>query len=312
MSSAARRLHGQVCEFHYLQHRPDGRAYDDPLELSWALADAAADTGLGLTLLPVLYERAGFAHPDTLRDDQRRFAADAAAVARLAAGPRRAPAARRRGPAIHSLRAAAPASIHALHRRLTATTARCTSTSPSRSARSPTALKATGARPIDWLVRQGVLDARWQLVHATHAEPHEIESVARSGAGVVICPATEANLGDGLTDLPLAGAGRADGDRLGQPGHAQLGRGAALARVRAAPRAAPAQRLRRSGRAVGDGGAPLRRRARRERRAGGLPRWGLVAARVPTFLVLDAHDPSLPACPPATSPRCARLHEPGR
>ena len=40
-----------------------------------------------------------------------------------------------------------------------------------------------------------------QLVHATHSEPAEIEAVARSGAGVVICPSTEANLGDGLCDL---------------------------------------------------------------------------------------------------------------
>ena len=54
----------QVCEFHYLQHRPDGTPYDDPLALSMALADAAADAGIGLTLLPVLYERAeiGRAH----------------------------------------------------------------------------------------------------------------------------------------------------------------------------------------------------------------------------------------------------------
>jgi formimidoylglutamate deiminase len=46
------------------------------------------------------------------------------------------------------------------------------------------------------------LDARWHLVHATHATPQEIEAVARSGAGVVVCPTTEANLGDGLFDLP--------------------------------------------------------------------------------------------------------------
>ena len=58
----------QVCEFHYLQHRPDGQPYDDPLGLSWALADAAADVGIGLTLLPVLYQRAGFAMP-ALRAD---------------------------------------------------------------------------------------------------------------------------------------------------------------------------------------------------------------------------------------------------
>ncbi|HSC65947.1 MAG TPA: amidohydrolase family protein, partial [Caldimonas sp.] len=61
---------------------------------------------------------------------------------------------------------------------------------------------ATGARPLEWLVREGRLDARWQLVHATHATAQEIAAVAASGAGIVICPSTEANLGDGLCDLP--------------------------------------------------------------------------------------------------------------
>ena len=50
--------------------------------------------------------------------------------------------------------------------------------------------------------RDDGLDARWQLVHATHALPGEIDAVAASGAGVVVCPSTEANLGDGLFDLP--------------------------------------------------------------------------------------------------------------
>ena len=46
------------------------------------------------------------------------------------------------------------------------------------------------------------LDACWQLVHATHATPAEIDAVARSDAGIVLCPSTEANLGDGLFDRP--------------------------------------------------------------------------------------------------------------
>ena len=46
------------------------------------------------------------------------------------------------------------------------------------------------------------MDARWQLVHATHTEQTEIDAVARSGAGIVICPSTEGNLGDGFADLP--------------------------------------------------------------------------------------------------------------
>jgi formimidoylglutamate deiminase len=61
---------------------------------------------------------------------------------------------------------------------------------------------ALGARPVEWLAGEGMLDARWQLIHATHTVTSEIDSVARSGASVVICPSTEANLGDGVCDLP--------------------------------------------------------------------------------------------------------------
>ena len=43
-----------VGEFHYLHHRPGGGAYDDPAEMAARVAAAAGETGLGLTLLPVL------------------------------------------------------------------------------------------------------------------------------------------------------------------------------------------------------------------------------------------------------------------
>ena len=66
----------QVCEFHYLQHDLDGQPYEDPATLSWSLADAASDAGIGLTVLPVLYERAGFKQP-TLRPDQLSLAGSA-------------------------------------------------------------------------------------------------------------------------------------------------------------------------------------------------------------------------------------------
>jgi len=48
-----------VGEFHYLHHRPGGAPYDDLAEMSGRIAAAAADTGIGLTLLPVLYEHGG-------------------------------------------------------------------------------------------------------------------------------------------------------------------------------------------------------------------------------------------------------------
>jgi formimidoylglutamate deiminase len=108
----------------------------------------------------------------------------------------------RAGVAIHSLRAAAPASIHALSQALQGDSAPIHIHIAEQTAEVDDCLAATGARPIEWLTRELPLDARWQLVHATHATPQEIQAVAATGAGVVLCPGTEGNLGDGLCDLP--------------------------------------------------------------------------------------------------------------
>ena len=50
--------YASVGEFHYLHHAPGGTAYDNPAELSVRIAAAAAETGIGLTHLPVLYMQA--------------------------------------------------------------------------------------------------------------------------------------------------------------------------------------------------------------------------------------------------------------
>ena len=191
-----------TCEFHYLHHASDGQPYADEATMCRALAQAAQDTGMGLTLLPVLYERAGFLQPQ-LRAEQRRFAADAARVLRLRDAVRgwRLPGVGA-AVAIHSLRAAAPASIHELVRLCAGDEGPIHIHIAEQTAEVDDCLAATGARPIEWLLGELPLDARWQLVHATHATPAEIAGVAASGAGVVLCPGTEANLGDGLCDLP--------------------------------------------------------------------------------------------------------------
>ncbi len=196
----------QVCEFHYLHHGPDGQAYADaeggPLAMGRALADAAADVGLGLTLLPVLYQRAGFAAP-ALRPDQRRFATSVDSVLALRDGYRALPhRLLNAGVAVHSLRAAPGEAIHALARRMADDDGPVHVHVSEQTAEVDDCLAHTGERPIAWLAREGLLDKRWQLVHATHTVPAEVEAVARTGAGVVICPSTEANLGDGVADLP--------------------------------------------------------------------------------------------------------------
>ncbi|TKA94007.1 formimidoylglutamate deiminase, partial [Cereibacter changlensis] len=48
-----------VAEFHYLHHQPGGAPYADPAEMAGRIVAAAAETGCGLTLLPVLYQQGG-------------------------------------------------------------------------------------------------------------------------------------------------------------------------------------------------------------------------------------------------------------
>ncbi|RVT53734.1 formimidoylglutamate deiminase [Rubrivivax albus] len=288
----------QVCEFHYLQHQPDGQPYADPATLGWALADAAAEAGIGLTLLPVLYERAGFAQP-ALRDDQRRFRTDADAVHALA---RRFADARRpnvnAGVAVHSLRAAAPASIHRLRALAADLDGPIHIHVAEQTAEVDDCLAATGRRPMQWLADEGLLDARWQLVHATHGVPAEIDAVAATGAGAVICPTTEANLGDGVPDLPrwlAAGVPMAIGSdsHVGRDWREELRwldyaqRLVRRQRNVAATPAQPATAARLFDAALA-GGA----------KAAGFARWGLVPGARADLLLPDPADPVSAGLPP--------------
>jgi len=285
----------QVCEFHYLHHAEDGRAYDDPATMAWALADAAHDAGIGLTLLPTLYERAGFDAPG-LRDDQRRFRTTVDEVMAL---QRAARAAGRPllacGAALHSLRAVRPESLRALADR---------SDGPlhihvaEQLAEVRDSLAATGARPIEWLLRHAGMDARWQLVHATHSVPSEVDGVAGCGAGVVLCPGTEANLGDGVPDLP---GWLTTGVPLSLGSDSQVTRSwpeelrwldyaQRLTRrernVAAAPGRQPATAARLFDRMVEGGGAAM-----------GARRWGLQPGARADLLVVNAADAALTGLP---------------
>ncbi|MBZ8140047.1 formimidoylglutamate deiminase [Rubrivivax gelatinosus] len=286
--------YSQVCEFHYLHHDLDGRPYAEPAAMSRALADAAEDAGIGLTLLPVLYERAGF-QAEALRADQRRFATTPQQVREIADTLRGRPGVTV-GAAVHSLRAARPASIAEL-------AAACDGPLhvhvAEQTAEVEDCLAATGCRPIEWLARHAGLDARWQLVHATHATPEEISDVAASGAGVVICPATEADLGDGFCDLPRwldAGVPLAVGSdsqvvrawpeelRWLEWGQRLLHR---RRNVSAAPGVEPSSAARLFERVRAGGGA-----------AAGFERWGLEVGARADLVELDPAEPALAGLPP--------------
>ena len=60
MSRCWRPASARVGEFHYLHHDRDGTPYADIAEMAERIAAAAAETGIGLTLLPVFYAHSGF------------------------------------------------------------------------------------------------------------------------------------------------------------------------------------------------------------------------------------------------------------
>lgn len=193
----------QVCEFHYLHNDLDGTPYADPLEMSLALVRAAQRTGIGLTLLPTLYMRSGFGAKG-LTEEQRRFASTPESVLRIAQSVRQAGSGSRKvtaGVALHSLRAVdegafpdvvaaardghMPVHIHIAEQQQEV----------------EDCMGRHGQRPIEWLLDHVSVDQHWNLVHATRSTREELAGVRELDASIVLCPSTEANLGDGVFDL---------------------------------------------------------------------------------------------------------------
>lgn len=184
----------RVGEFHYLHHRRDGSRGP---EMTDAVVRAAGDAGLPITLLPVYYRTSGL-DGSPARPEQRRFAHDsvedfAETVSRLGSPVG--------GVAPHSLRAvplddlreleslgiggaggSSPIHIHVSEQ--TAEVEECR--------------ERFGQTPIERLAEAVEIGPRWSLIHATHATAEERRRVREAGAAVVLCPLTEAYLGDGL------------------------------------------------------------------------------------------------------------------
>jgi formimidoylglutamate deiminase len=190
-----------VAEFHYLRNDPNGRHYDDPVEMGRRILSAGETAGVGLTMLPTLYQASDFGGQPPL-DGQKRFTASVEEligdVAVLGAGA--AAGTVRVGLALHSLRAVTPQDlsiaveaargmdpeipIHIHVAEQTREVEAC--------------LAWSGARPAAWLLDHAPVDSSWCLIHATHLDADEVRGIARSGAVVGLCPTTEANLGDGV------------------------------------------------------------------------------------------------------------------
>jgi formimidoylglutamate deiminase len=205
----------QVCEFHYLHNDAQGRAYANESEMALALVRAARRAGIGLTLLPALYMRSGFGAKG-LREDQRRFASTPQSILRVVQE-----VSRQRGDAnlvavgiaLHSLRAVDEGAMHEVIG--AAPTGMPIHIHVAEQQREvDDCIERHGVRPVEWLLDKMPLDLRWNLVHATHCTHAELEGVRNKRASIVVCPSTEANLGDGVFNLP---------DWMGQGGSWAIG-----------------------------------------------------------------------------------------
>jgi formiminoglutamate deiminase len=192
----------RVGEFHYLHHDADGRPYANIAEMGAHIAQAARNTGIALTLLPVFYAHSGFGGQAPTQG-QRRFINDPSSFAKLMEESRNAIASldnARIGIAPHSLRATTPEELEQIvplaeggpiHIHIAEQTKEVED-----------CIAWSGARPVAWLIDNADVNDKWCLVHATHMTKEETARLARSGAVAGLCPITEANLGDGLFPAP--------------------------------------------------------------------------------------------------------------
>jgi formimidoylglutamate deiminase len=194
-----------VCEFHYVHHDADGLPYADDATLSLALLSAARRAGIGLTLLPVLYQTSGFGGLPP-NDGQKRFIRSTDSMLRLLERLKPACDAQgvRLGLAPHSLRAVPPEGLRDALAGLNAIdpTAPIHIHIAEQTKEVDDCIAWSGQRPVAWLLDHADVNERWCLVHATHMDAGEYDRAAATGAVAGLCLTTEANLGDGIFDLP--------------------------------------------------------------------------------------------------------------
>jgi formimidoylglutamate deiminase len=187
----------EVSEFHYVFHDENGKPYKNAFAMTDAVVEAAEIAGIRLNLVPVLYSTGSINSPPNERqrrfiykstDEYLKFVSDAKKrykKVRLSAG-------------VHSIRAATKVQItevssfceergwefhmHIAEQMLEVNMCR----------------EHYRTTPVDWITKNFNVSPLWHLVHSTHVTDDELSQIAKTKATVVLCPTTEANLGDGL------------------------------------------------------------------------------------------------------------------
>lgn len=190
-----------VNEFHYLHHQPDGKRYKDPLEMSYQILEAAKDVGIGLTLIPVFYQKGGFGLPPEERqtrflfkdaDDYLEFLEKCQKA--ISKYPRT-----KLGASVHSLRAVGKEDILKTFNGLPGVPKHMHVSETRKEVKD--CQQHYGKRPVEWLSEHLDLSSDYSFTHCTHLTTEEMTALDNFQVNVVLCPSTEGNLGDGFFQI---------------------------------------------------------------------------------------------------------------
>jgi formiminoglutamate deiminase len=211
-----------VAEFHYVHHDKNGEPYDQLSEMGARLVSAAKNVGIGITLVPIFYQKGGFGK-DPVEGQKRFISADIDSYNKLLEASQKSCSEYVHANValgIHSMRGVEPEIIKEIacngpknlpfHIHISEQLKEVSD-----------AISYLGKRPVEWMLENCHMDSRFHLVHATHLNEFEIKGIANSGAHVVLCPSTEGNLGDGI--FPLIEFQKAGGNwSIGTDSHVGL------------------------------------------------------------------------------------------
>lgn len=191
-----------VCEFHYIHNEKNGNKFNPISKLSEAISSSANSSGIGLTLLPVIYQYSDFGRKKALEHQKRFILNNEEYFDLFSRIAKFLPEGQNIGVAFHSLRAVAvedtstfvskikslmpgkkiPIHIHISEQEKEVN--QCE--------------KIYNNSPIKLLLSHNSNVTDWNLVHGTHISDREIDLVISENCNIVLCPTTEANLGDGI------------------------------------------------------------------------------------------------------------------
>jgi formimidoylglutamate deiminase len=196
-----------VGEFHYLHHAREG-----DLALDQMVLDSAAEVGIRIVFLNTFYATGAPGKP--LQGAQCRFATPSVdeywrRMDLLAAGLD--PLTQSVGAVAHSIRAASPEQIRAIHDEAVRRGLPFHMHVEEQGREIEESIAAYGRTPMKVILDTLDLRDNFTAVHCTHTSDADMRRFLDAGGMVCLCPLTEANLGDGIPRLALPHAAR---DRL--------------------------------------------------------------------------------------------------